>query len=198
MGMQMRAMFAVGDGTLDKIGLTIPNSWLLTIGFAVAWLVLMLAYSPVADWLATQWIATPPSLGAFRALQQSKAKLVAGIAVAWVLGAGLEEIVFRGIVLRSVASFLTLRIVEPFAIGIAVCVAAFAAGLVHFYQGRRAVVIVTQLSLLFGLLFVVSGCNLWAVMLCHGLYDTVAFLRFANKRSKYSNLNDDDAASTRI
>ena len=28
-------------------------------------------------------------------------------------------------------------------------------------------------------------------MLCHGLYDTVAFIRFANKKSKYSNLEGD-------
>jgi len=40
----------------------------------------------------------------------------------------------------------------------------------------------------FGVLFVVSGYNLWTVMLCHGLYDTIAFVRFANKKSKYSDL----------
>jgi hypothetical protein len=48
----------------------------------------------------------------------------------------------------------------------------------------------SQLSVLFGLLFVVSGDNLWAVILCRGLYDTVAFVRFANKSSKYSRLNE--------
>jgi len=44
---------------------------------------------------------------------------------------------------------------------------------------------------MFGVLFVISGYNLWAVMLCHGLYDTVAFIRFATKKSKYSNLEGD-------
>ncbi len=58
----------------------------------------------------------------------------------------------------------------------------------HFYHGPRAVVIVTQLSVLFGMLLVVSGYNPRAVMLCHGLYDTVAFIGFASKKSKYSNL----------
>jgi hypothetical protein len=47
-------------------------------------------------------------------------------------------------------------------------------------------VIVTQLSVLFGVLFVLSGCTLWAVVLCHGMYDTVAFVRFAFGKSKYS------------
>jgi hypothetical protein len=49
---------------------------------------------------------------------------------------------------------------------------------------------VTQLSVLFGVPFVISGENLWTVVLCHGLYDTVAFIRFANRSSKYSNLDD--------
>ncbi len=54
-----------------------------------------------------------------------------------------------------------------------------------------AMVIISQLSALFGILFVISGYNLWAVMLCHGLYDTIAFVRFANKQSKYSDLDND-------
>jgi membrane protease YdiL (CAAX protease family) len=76
------------------------------------------------------------------------------------------------------------------AAGIAVVVAAAGAGVIHLYQGLRAAVIVTQLSMLFGLLFVLSGHDLWAVILCHGLYDTIAFVRFANKTSKYSRFVD--------
>jgi len=33
---------------------------------------------------------------------------------------------------------------------------------------------------------VVAGYNLWAVILCHGFYDTIAFVRFATGKSKYS------------
>jgi hypothetical protein len=86
----------------------------------------------------------------------------------------------------------------PIAIAIAVCIAALGAGLMHLYQGPRAAVIVTQLSVLFGVLFVVSGYNLWAVILCHGMYDTVAFIRFATGKSKYSNLDRDEASSAQI
>jgi membrane protease YdiL (CAAX protease family) len=146
----------------------------------------MLVYSPLADWLATRWIARPPNLRAFRAIQQSNAKLIAGIIVAWLLGGFLEELIFRGIVLKSAESFLAVWLIKPVATGIAFCVAASGAGIVHLYQGPRAAVIITQLSLLFGVLSVVSGYNLWAVMLCHGLYDTIAFIRFANKKSNYS------------
>ena len=40
-----------------------------------------------------------------------------------------------------------------------------------------------------GILFVASGRNLWAVILCHGLYDTIAFIRFANRQSRYSHFD---------
>jgi len=50
--------------------------------------------------------------------------------------------------------------------------------------------IIAQLSVLFGLLYVITGYNLWAVILCHGFYNTIAFVRFANRSSKYSNLDD--------
>jgi membrane protease YdiL (CAAX protease family) len=180
---------AYGRVTLDELGLGIANSWLSTIGFALVWLGMMVAYSPLADWLATRWVDKPPTLESFRVIQQSTGKLIAGIVVAWLLGGVLEELVFRGIVLKSVESLLTAWLIEPIAAGVAVCIAASGAGLIHFYQGPRATIIVTQLSVLFGVLFVISGYNLWAVMLCHGLYDTIAFVRFANKKSKYANLD---------
>ena len=197
-------LFAVGlytlvalvrnDVSLQNIGLSIPASWLSTIGFAVAWLALLLAYSPLADRVATRWVDKPPTLDAFRVLQQSKGKLFLGIVVAWVLGALLEELTFRGIILPSMEALASPWLAKPMATAIAVCTAAAGAGLIHSYQGLRAVIIVAQLSVLLGVLFVVSRHNLWAVVLCHGLYDTVAFIRFANKTSKYSNLDPDPQA----
>jgi membrane protease YdiL (CAAX protease family) len=174
---------------IQGLGLSLPASWLSTIGWALVWLALMLAFSPLADRIATRLVARPPNLGAFRMLQQSRARLVLGIVVAWALGGFLEELVFRGIVLRWIDALLSVRLAGPVAAGIAVCAAAAGAGFVHSYQGPRAVIVVTQLSVLFGLLFVLSGFDLWTVILCHGLYDTVAFVRFATGRSRDSRLH---------
>jgi len=180
------------DGvTLNELGLSTTNSWLMTLGFATAWWGLMFAYSPVADWIATRIVTKPPNLKIFRAIQESRIKLIAGIVVAWALGGILEEMVFRGIVLKSIESLLSGWMIEPFAVAIAICAAANGAGIIHLYQGTRAVIIIIQLSVLFGLLFALSGFNLWSVIFCHGLYDTVAFIRFANKKSRYSDLDND-------
>jgi membrane protease YdiL (CAAX protease family) len=168
-------------------------SWPATAA-AIAWGLLMLALTPVADGIASRWIRTPPTLDVFRQLQQSRIKLVIGIAIAWALGALLEELVFRGVVLQWVEQSLSAQLPSSGAAAIAILVAAIGAGVLHLYQGLRAAVIITQLSVLFGVLFVLSGNNLWSVFLCHGFYDTVAFIRFANKQSKYSRLAPEDQA----
>ncbi len=186
LGLYTLAALILGWITLDDLGLGTPQSWWLTVVFALAGLALTVAYSPLADRIASRWFAQPPTLNSFRVIQQSRAKLVGGIIVAWMLGGILEELIARGIVLKSVESLLNSWLVEPVAAGIAVCISAIGAGIMHFYQGPRAIVIITQISILFGILFVVSGYNLWAVIICHGLYDTIAFIRFAGKKSRYS------------
>jgi hypothetical protein len=193
LGLFTLAALAVGQVTLDELGLAAPQAWFAALGFSLAGLVVMVAYSPLADRLAARWFAKPPTLHAFGAIQQSTGRLIAGIAAAWGLGGMLEELVARGIVLKSIESGLAAWISPPAAAAIAICLAAAGVGLMHLYQGERAAVIITQLSLLLGVLFVVSGYNLWAVIICHGLYDTIAFVRFANKKSKYSHLDQDQA-----
>jgi membrane protease YdiL (CAAX protease family) len=186
-GLYVLVSFFYGQVTLAELGLGNSHSWGTTFGFGIVGLGLMLAVSPVADRIASHWFAKPPTLEVFGAIQQSRGKLIAGIIAAWVMGGFLEEMIARGIVLTSLATFFAAWISLPIASAAAICITAIGAGLMHSYQGPRAVLIITQLSILLGLLFVISGFNLWAVMLCHGLYDTIAFVRFANKKSRYAN-----------
>jgi membrane protease YdiL (CAAX protease family) len=172
---------------LNKLGLATPNSWLLTILVAVVWLGLMVAWSPIVDHLSFRLFRKAPTLETFKVLQQSKVKLIAGIITAWLLGGIIEEVIFRGLILQSANVWLSAWLVKPIAVALAIIIAALGATLFHFYQGSRGMLIIFQLSILFGVLFVVSSYNLWTVILCHGLYDTIAFIRFANKQSKYSN-----------
>jgi uncharacterized protein len=199
-GLVVVALYAIvevarGGVSIGELGFVGGEmSWPWTFAYVLVWLALMLAYSPIADRIATRFVAKPPTLGAFRAIQESRAKLIAGIVAAWILGGFLEELVFRGIVLRSVELLAWNWVAGPTGIVIAICAAAAGAGVIHLYQGPRAAIIITQLSILFGVLFVISGYNLWAVILCHGLYDTIAFIRFATKKSKYSELDSGAAA----
>jgi len=169
-----------------RLGLGVPGSWVVTVAVAAAWTVLMLAYSPLADRFARRWFPDPPNLAASRPVQQSWVKLAAGIVVAWLLGGFLEELLARGVAQQSIQTWLTPALPRAVAATVAVLVAATGAALAHFYQGRRAMLIVLQLSVLFGVLMIVSGHHLWTVIICHGLYDTVAFVRFARGTSRYA------------
>ncbi|MGV8084492.1 MAG: type II CAAX prenyl endopeptidase Rce1 family protein [Coriobacteriia bacterium] len=179
--------------SLADLGFGAPHSWLATFGAALLGLAVMLAYSPVADRLASRLVAAPPSLEAFRVLRRSWVSLTVGILVAWSLGGFLEEFVLRGIVVRGLGGLLGPLLGRTAALVVGVVAAALLAGLVHLYQGRRGALIVAQLSVLFGVLYVASGLNLWAVILCHGMYDTIAFIRFARGQSRYSAVRGDDS-----
>jgi membrane protease YdiL (CAAX protease family) len=141
-------------------------------------------------------VQATPNLKAFRALQKSMLNLVIGIVIAWILGAFLEEWIFRGMALRLVEGSLSASIQTPFATAAAILVAALGATAFHYYQGTRAMLIIGQLSILFGILYVLADRNLWTNVLCHGFYDTIAFIRFAYKASKYSQFEEIEPATT--
>jgi membrane protease YdiL (CAAX protease family) len=189
MGLYTTIALVFGWASPNDLGLAMPASWLFTVLFSLGWLALMLIYSPLADQLVSRWFEKPPTLEAFRGLQRSWGNLISGILAAWVLGGILEELLARGIVLQALQTFFSPWLPGLMAEIAAILLAGLGAGLMHLYQGPRAAAIITQLSFLFGLLFVMSGNNLWAVMLCHGLYDTIAFVRFALGKSKYSRPN---------
>ncbi len=179
----------LGNVTAADLGLSRPASWLTTLLFALGGLAVLLAYSPLADRLASRFFPQPPDLKAFQPIQRSWVSLLLGILTAWVLGGFLEELVARAIVLNSIDAFLSPLLGSVAAAFLAILLAAAGAGLMHSYQGPRAMLIIGQLSILFGILFVLSGHNLWTVILAHGLYDTIAFIRFALKKSRYSKEN---------
>jgi uncharacterized protein len=190
-GLYTVASLASGGVAWSELGLGTPASWLSTLGYAAVGLAISLAYSPLADKLASRWFPKPPMLDSFRAVQRSRINLVIGIVVAWLLGGLLEELIARGIVLQSLEILLRAWLPPLLVTVLAILIAAIGAGLLHSYQGPRAVLIITQLSIIFGILFVVSGYNLWTVVLCHGFYDTIGFIRFANKTSRYTNAEQD-------
>jgi len=185
-GLYTLAAILFGEAVPEELGLSGMISWPQTIVLALAGLAVTLAYSPIADRIASRWFPEPPNLEAFQTLQKSKTNLILGIAATWVLGGILEELTARGIVLTSLHSLLSMSLSDVPAAAIAIIITGAGAGAVHLYQGKRAMVIVTQISILFGVLFVVSGYNLMTVIICHGLYDTVAFVRFAGGRSRHS------------
>jgi membrane protease YdiL (CAAX protease family) len=180
------AAMLIGAAEPVTFGLNRPRSWLFTVVGAVVWALAMLAYTPLADALARRRFPDPPDLTAFDGIRRSRTMLLIGIVVAWLLGGFLEELAFRGVMLQAVEAWLAPVLPRPVAAAAAILAAAAGAAVIHLYQGKRAMLVIFQLSVLFGALMVFDRHNLWAVMICHGLYDTVAFIRYANGTSRYA------------
>jgi membrane protease YdiL (CAAX protease family) len=191
-------LVALATGVIEPraLGLGTPGSWATTLLAAAVGTAVLLAYSPLADRLASRVFAGKPDLGAFRQIRQSPVKLVAGIVAAWVLGGFLEELTARGLVFQSIDAWLSPVLSRAVGATVAIVVAAVGAALVHLYQGPRAALIVFQLSTLLGVLMIVSGHNLWTVIICHGLYDTVAFVRYASGKSRYAETETETETET--
>lgn len=90
------------------------------------------------------------------------------IFIAIFVGGFAEEIVFRG--------YLITRLEEIFggtriALFGAVIVQAMIFGLGHYYQGMSGIISAGLLALSSGLFFLLSGRNLWPVIIVHALWD---------------------------
>jgi membrane protease YdiL (CAAX protease family) len=102
-------------------------------------------------------------------MSAKKALLTLGIV--WTFAAFGEELGYRGYLLTRAAD-LGNRSRAAYVLAM-VCVAVLF-GFGHYYKGPEGVLDSTYSGLVLGTLFLVSGRNLWAPILAHGLSDTYA------------------------
>jgi uncharacterized protein len=114
-----------------------------------------------------------PDLSDFSELAGNLKLLLLLIALAWVMAAFGEEMVWRGYVMNRVADLLG-RTAAGWAVNLVVVSVAF--GAAHAYQGITGVVENTIAAALLGLLYLKSGRNLLVPIVAHGVTDTIDFL----------------------
>jgi membrane protease YdiL (CAAX protease family) len=102
------------------------------------------------------------------------------LAQAWTLAAFGEEMVFRGYLMRRVTD-----LVGDTRLGWAVALVTSSAlfGWAHRYLGWAGVIATGTIGSLMGLLYLYARRNLWTVIICHALVDTVALLAIYFDRS---------------
>jgi membrane protease YdiL (CAAX protease family) len=89
---------------------------------------------------------------------------------AWTLAAFGEEMVFRGYLIRRVADLVGGAL---FGQVVAVVASSALFGIAHGYQGWSGVIATGIIGALLGTLYLWSHKNLWTVIICHGIVDTV-------------------------
>ena len=114
-----------------------------------------------------------PDVSLFAPLAGNIHFLLISLTVAWTLAAFGEEFVYRGYLVTRIARVLGDT---PRAWLGALVVTSILFGVGHQYQGLSGMITAGLGGFTFGLLYLVTGCNLWVAVVAHGTMDTVGFL----------------------
>ena len=153
------------------VGLTRPVNWQRTItigilgGIGIELMELFLTQP-----LLVKLFHKMPDLSALNGLRGNWKLLLLGLALTWTLAAFGEEMVYRGYMMNRVAGLFRNPKV---AWTISLIVVNFVFGLAHIGQGITGQVENMIDGALLGVIFLATGCNLWAAIIAHGLTDTI-------------------------
>src|SRR6266542_4954670 len=155
---------------LADIGLKRPASWIRTfmIGIGLAAIVFIGMY-------LAERAGFRRDLSKFKDAQGNLELTDLGVFYAFI-GAGFyEEFTFRGFLMQGLAMFFG----GSRGAWIAACLLQGALfGAAHAYQNPLGIAITGTLGVLMGLLVLALGCNLWPVIIGHGLFDASRFVLF--------------------
>lgn len=158
--------------TFQALGLGRPRHWWTTPLWALAIIVaVFLAVALIARPLAAALELPAKDLSRLGDLAGNPQQLALMLAIAWTTAAIGEEILFRG--------YLIPRLERLFgggglALSIAVVAQAGLFALAHSAQGPQGAIQAGLVALTFGIAFVATKRNLWALILAHGLIDTIS------------------------
>jgi membrane protease YdiL (CAAX protease family) len=152
--------------TWRTLGLRHPGRWITTIGTAFG--------AAVGLQLASEFVIEPvigrPDLSDFQSLVGNLPGALGMLALVWTFAAFGEELAYRGYVLERAA---TVGHRSPAGYATAVVAVSALFGLGHFYQGAAGVMGSAVSGLLFGVLYLKGGRNLWLPIIANGFSDTI-------------------------
>jgi membrane protease YdiL (CAAX protease family) len=155
---------------LADIGLKRPQSWLRTILIGVS----LAAIFFTAIYLSEK-AGFHRELSRFAALQ-GNLRLTLTFVLYVLIGAGFyEEFMFRGFLMQSLAMFFGG---SRAAWWVALVIQSLLFGASHAYQNPLGMLITGTLGFLLGALVLLTGRNLWAAIIAHGLFDTSRTILF--------------------
>lgn len=148
----------------------IPRTIVLALLFLAAKIVIV---QPVADLVSTLMKLPKADHSFFDHLHGNPLALVFWLLVAWFVGGFAEEFIFRGYLMKRFAQMLNGGRIGW---SVAVFGQAVLFGVGHFYLGAAGIVSTSVGALFFGIMFLLSGRNLWPVMIVHATWDTLGIV----------------------
>lgn len=162
-----------GEG-VAPLGWVAPESWTLTLLWSAGLGVGIQLFSVL---LLEPWTervtGTEHDHAVVDAIRGNWRALLPWLVIVWLFVAFLEEILFRGFMLTAVADLLGGGAGASL---MAIVVSSFIFGLAHWYQDRAGMLSTALIGAVLGIIYVVSGRDLWLVILTHGFIDTVGLV----------------------
>ncbi|HRE13522.1 MAG TPA: type II CAAX endopeptidase family protein [Usitatibacteraceae bacterium] len=161
-------------GSWSDFGLRRPDNLALALGATIAlyglvWLVSRYAVPVIAGLFTVT--PSPPFLAYIRG---SAVAFAGWIAISWIVGGFMEELLFRGYLMQRVAKAAGGGVAGHAAGAIAQAVLF---GLLHLHQGAFGFFFAGTIALLYGAAFHLLGRNLWPLILVHGAWNSIAVAR---------------------
>ena len=157
--------------SLSAFGLARPQRiWLAVVLGIVFVAINLFALQPLKDLLREAVNAPPADLSAFEYIHGNLAAYLVSLVAVWVAAAFSEEFIFRGYLLNRIAAIGNGTVL---AWGLAILVQATVFGLGHLYAGWGVALTVGFGALFSGVFFLIAGRNLWALILAHGIWDSL-------------------------
>ncbi len=159
-----------------EIGLARPKSWLRTallgLGTAFLTIVMVLVVQNIALNLPGAEVAEA-DMSRFNPLEGNLPLLLTSIFLAWTAVTFGEEMMYRAFLINQLGVlFQSVKL----RLALSLMFSSVFFGLVHFYQGPLGIVITGLIGLLFGVMYLWSGRNLWVTIIAHGLVNTLSFM----------------------
>ena len=114
-----------------------------------------------------------PDVSMFAPLKGNVRLVLFYLTISWMLAGFGEEFVYRGYLLNRVAQLLGGGR-RAWLVSLGATAVVF--GLGHVYQGAAGAIDTGFFGLLFGVVYLLAGRNLWVAVIAHGVADTTAFV----------------------
>lgn len=161
------------DGGWKAAGFKRPVSWWKTLLLAIgAAAILQVGSEVVVGPVASHFWPEPQHISeALTSARLGWKQALTALLLVWTFAAFGEELAYRGYLLTRAADVLGRTNIAYFVAMVAVAVLF---GLGHYYKGPAGVLDSTYSGLVLGSAYLLSGRNLWAPILAHGISDTFA------------------------
>ena len=156
----------------QAVGLKRPADWGRTLLLGIAVGVVCQFFSLLLP-LIVSLTGKPLDLSRFATLQGNLPLLLLMLARVWTLTVFGEELAYRGYLMNRVVE-LAGGSSRAWAVSLVLVSILFGVG--HMYQGLSGMVAAALGGLVYGALYLWTGRNLWAPIIAHGVFDSLAFV----------------------